>query len=76
MQQCPKCKSGAVHRSHTKSWLESWRKALTTKRPHRCQKCGWRGWGEETIRRFDADHVRKSEKAVTSDPSDVDLSKL
>jgi hypothetical protein len=49
---------------------------FTTKRPHRCQRCGWRGWGEESIRQFDADRVRKSEKAVASDPPDVDLSKL
>jgi predicted Zn-ribbon and HTH transcriptional regulator len=74
MQQCPKCKSDAVHRSHTKNFLESWKKMLTTKRPHRCQKCGWRGWGEETAPKFDADQARKAERSVVPERHDIDLS--
>jgi hypothetical protein len=55
--------------------FESWRKALTSKRPHRCQRCGWRGWGEESVPKFDAADVRRSEQAIGPD-TDVDLSKL
>jgi hypothetical protein len=76
MQQCPKCKADALHRSHTKNFLEAWLKTLTSKRPHRCQRCGWRGWGEETTPRFDVDHVRRSQKAVVPEPPDVDLTNL
>jgi predicted RNA-binding Zn-ribbon protein involved in translation (DUF1610 family) len=76
MQQCPKCQSSSIHRSHTRNLMESWRKAFTTKRPHRCQRCGWRGWGEETTPKFDPDRIRRSEEAVVPEPADVDLNKL
>jgi hypothetical protein len=41
---CPSCRSLAVHRSHARRFLERLRKKLTSKRPYRCQECGWRGW--------------------------------
>ena len=55
MQTCPKCKSEDIHRSHTKSKWESWRKRITGKRPYRCHACGWRGWGIDFGARF-GDH--------------------
>ena len=48
MQQCPKCGSPRIHRSRSRSVIEHIRKAVTSKRPHRCHACGWRGWGVET----------------------------
>jgi len=44
MQQCPKCESRTIHRSHSRGRWEQLRKHVTGKRPHRCSKCGWRGW--------------------------------
>jgi hypothetical protein len=33
-----------MHRSHARSVFERARKALSVKRPFRCDDCGWRGW--------------------------------
>jgi len=41
---CPRCAQGQLLRSHTRSRIERIRKAYTSRRPHRCAKCGWRGW--------------------------------
>jgi predicted RNA-binding Zn-ribbon protein involved in translation (DUF1610 family) len=48
MQQCPKCKSSAIHRSHSRGRWERLRKQVTNRRPYRCSKCGWRGWGVDS----------------------------
>lgn len=48
MQQCPKCKSRSIHRSRSRGRWEQWRKQVTNKRPYRCSKCGWRGWGMDS----------------------------
>jgi len=45
MQQCPKCQSNDIRRSRSRGSWEIWRKQVTSKRPHRCNVCGWRGWG-------------------------------
>ena len=76
MQQCPKCKSASIRRSQTRHWWESWHKAFTIMRPHRCQRCGWRGWGEESMPRVDADRVRFFERAIVSETLPVDLKNL
>jgi hypothetical protein len=47
MHPCPKCGSGDVHRSRTKTIWEGWRQTLTGKRMYRCRKCNWRGWGAD-----------------------------
>jgi hypothetical protein len=47
VRNCPKCGSPRVHRSHSRNTWERLRKIVTSKRPHRCQACGWRGWGHE-----------------------------
>ena len=44
MFHCPKCHSDNVRRSRTRNRWEKWRKEITSKRPHRCRSCGWRGW--------------------------------
>jgi hypothetical protein len=76
MQQCPKCKSASIRRSQTRHWWESWHKTFTIMRPHRCQGCGWRGWGEESMPRVDADRVRFFEQAIVSETPPVDLKNL
>jgi len=76
MQQCPKCQSDSIHRSQTQYWWESLRKTATTLRPHRCQRCGWRGWGEESLPKVDANRVRLSEWAITAETVPVDLTNL
>ncbi len=48
MRKCPNCGSPRVHRSRSRGVLEQLRKAVSSKRPHRCHACGWRGWGVET----------------------------
>jgi hypothetical protein len=45
MQFCPQCSSEAVRRSQIRGLFERLRKRFTLERPHRCQACGWRGWG-------------------------------
>ena len=45
MQLCPKCGSDNIHRSRARAKWEEWRQRVTGKRPYRCRKCNWRGWG-------------------------------
>ena len=52
MHICPKCESEDIHRSHTRSTWEAWRKAITARRPYRCLACDWRGWGPDFGARF------------------------
>jgi hypothetical protein len=40
--RCPEC-GGILVRSRTRG-LEQLRKWLSARRPHRCRRCGWRGW--------------------------------
>ncbi len=42
-RRCPRCRSGPVHRSHTRNALERAAKSLGV-RPYRCSACDWRGW--------------------------------
>lgn len=44
MAHCPDCKSKNLRRSRSRNRWERWRKAITDKRPYRCQSCQWRGW--------------------------------
>ncbi len=48
MHKCPKCGSPRVHRSRSRGLVEQLRKTVSSKRPHRCHACGWRGWGVAT----------------------------
>jgi len=41
--KCPRCGSSHIHRSHLRFW-EQPVKAITRRRPHRCETCRWRGW--------------------------------
>jgi hypothetical protein len=45
MHECPRCSSADIHRSRVRTRLEAWRKEITAKRPFRCRRCSWRGWG-------------------------------
>ena len=49
---CPKCGEAALHRSRSKTAIEKIKRRYTFKRQFRCQKCGWRGWYEETRLRY------------------------
>ena len=44
MRKCPKCQSGNLHRSRTRSTWETLRRKITGKRPYRCYTCNWRWW--------------------------------
>ena len=69
MRTCPKCESEDIHRSHTRSTWESWRKKITGKRPYRCHACGWRGWGLDFGARFgDHDAQSLTERTVLDVP--------
>jgi hypothetical protein len=48
VRKCPKCGSARILRSRSRGVLEQVRKTVSSKRPHRCHDCGWRGWGAET----------------------------
>jgi UDP-GlcNAc:undecaprenyl-phosphate GlcNAc-1-phosphate transferase len=41
---CGSCGSQDLHRTRTWSIAERLRKHMTSKRPHTCASCGWRGW--------------------------------
>jgi hypothetical protein len=41
-RRCRKC-GGVLMRSKSRG-LEAFLKLLTRRRPHRCRRCGWRGW--------------------------------
>jgi hypothetical protein len=43
---------------------------MTTKRPHWCHACGWRGWGEETGPKFTTEQIETASRALTQ-PLDV-----
>lgn len=43
---CPVCGETALHRSHSRGFLEYLKKKFSSKRPYRCNKCMWRGWLE------------------------------
>jgi len=43
---CPKCSTGTLKRSRSRSAAERMRKRLTSLRPFRCTECDWRGWLE------------------------------
>jgi hypothetical protein len=47
MHPCPRCGSGNIHRSRTKTTWEGWWQKITGKRIYRCRKCNWRGWGAD-----------------------------
>jgi hypothetical protein len=49
--------------------FERLRKHCTSKRPHRCHACGWRGWRTETARRYSNG---QAEPAEAPDLSDID----
>lgn len=51
---CPACDGASLHRSHSLSFLDRYRKSITMKRPFRCHLCGWRGWIDETRLRYPA----------------------
>jgi hypothetical protein len=42
MKICPKCKSNSLHRSRTRSFVESWSSKFGFKY-FRCHACQWRG---------------------------------
>ena len=71
MQQCPSCKSERVHASRTRSRWESWRKAITGKRPYRCRDCQWRGWAQDSGPRFSPDQIASAMRAVAPDPPNL-----
>jgi predicted RNA-binding Zn-ribbon protein involved in translation (DUF1610 family) len=71
MQKCPKCGSEEVHRSRAKTRWETWRKEITGKRPYRCHKCGWRGWGVDTGPRFNDLEKEIAERALAPDPPNL-----
>jgi predicted RNA-binding Zn-ribbon protein involved in translation (DUF1610 family) len=49
---CPKCGTARLHRSRSTSRTEELRKKYSSKRPFRCQECGWRGWIDEAHLRY------------------------
>ena len=74
MVNCPKCGSPRIHRSHSRTVVEKLRRTLTGQRPHRCEACGWRGWGTKTsggvAEVFNSTHVRPAPdlQALDEDP--------
>jgi hypothetical protein len=68
VQQCPKCTSTRLHRSRTRTRLESWRKYTGVGGLlYRCHACGWRGWGRE---------ARTEVMPIQAVPPPIDLASL
>ena len=53
---CPRCGEYALRRSSAHGMIENYRKKRTTKRPFRCQQCGWRGWTDEGKLKYPSMH--------------------
>ena len=70
MLRCPRCQSTEIYRTPTKSTWALIRRRITTKRPHWCHSCGWRGWGEETGPTFTPEQIERASRALTQ-PLDV-----
>jgi hypothetical protein len=70
MHHCPRCTSEGVHHSRTRSKWESWRKAITGKRPYRCRDCRWRGWACDSGPQFSCDEIAFATGAVAADHPD------
>lgn len=70
MLRCPKCQSSEIHRTPTSSKWARLRRRLTSKRPHLCETCGWRGWGEETGPKFTPEQIELASRAF-DEPLDV-----
>ena len=71
MNNCPQCRSDAIHRSRTRSRWEELRKELTGKRPYRCDECGWRGWVVDLGPRFSQDEIKVAQRAVAPKPPNL-----
>ena len=76
MQHCPRCTSERVYTSRARSRWESWRKALTGKRPYRCRACDWRGWAPDSGPHFSADQIASAARAVAADPPNLKNTEL
>ena len=71
MHQCPKCQSGAIHRSRSRNTFDVWRKQITGQCFYRCHTCGWRGLGPDPGPRFTAGATESANRAVAPDPVDL-----
>lgn len=69
MSLCPKCKSGNIRRSRTRSRWERWRKEITGRRPFRCRACNWRGWLPVGV--ADAIEAREQARSTAADPPNL-----
>lgn len=72
MHACPKCKSGNIHRSRSRTRWETWRKSITGKRLFRCPSCGWRGWGVDLGPSFDDGERETAARALAPDPPNLE----
>ena len=70
MLRCPRCQSSEIYRTPTVSKWALLRRRLTAKRPHLCEDCGWKGWGEETGPKFTAEQIELASRAFDQ-PLDV-----
>ena len=70
MLRCPRCQSSEIYRTPTVSKWALLRRRLTTKRPHMCEVCGWKGWGEETGPKFTREQIELASRAF-DEPLDV-----
>src|SRR5471032_2577325 len=74
--QCPKCESGDIHASRSRSQWETWRKRITAKRVYRCRACQWRGWGADSGPRFDDTERDAASRAVAPEPPNLRFTAL
>jgi len=72
---CPNCASSTLHRS-TMRWHERWRKAVSERRPFRCQSCRYRMWKQPQLVETTPGVWAAGLADPTYDRPDVDLSRL
>src|SRR5919202_4503356 len=70
MHRCPSCSCEDIHRSHTRTRWEKYRKEITRKRPFRCRRCGWRGWAVDLGPTFSR-RMRAAARALATHPPNL-----
>jgi hypothetical protein len=76
MLRCPRCQSAHVHRSRLRLYERPF-KLVTSRRPHRCHDCGWRGWGvHEPLEEYAFRGDRPTDQEPLGADADVDLRTL
>ncbi len=68
---CPKCHAPALHRSHTMTSADQFRRNFTTKKKYRCHVCNWEGWLDEARLTYPSVSLVGSVPTVSGEDVDI-----